>query len=127
MAGRFQHPRQKAADLHDVALGHAQIDICDLCGLVMGADHPRSILLLQLGDTADMIAVMMGDKNIGQSPALALQHLDDGRGLWRIDRGCGLGRRVMDQIPEIVGETGEDANFGSHAISMLQWAMRARP
>ena len=78
MAGRFQHPRQQAADLDDVAMGGAQIDIGDLGGLVMRGDDAAIVFLLQFGDAADMVVMMMGDENIRQRPALALQRLDDG-------------------------------------------------
>jgi hypothetical protein len=27
----------------------------------------------------------------------------------------------VDQVTEIVGEAGEQANFGSHDISVMQW------
>ncbi len=86
----------------------------------MRCDHAAVIFLLQLGDAADMIAVVMGDQDIGQRPALALQRLDDWRSLRRIDRGGRLGRGVVDQIAEIVGEAGEQANFGSHDISRIR-------
>jgi hypothetical protein len=102
-------------------LADAQIDIGDLGGLVVRGDHAAIVFLLQLGDAADMVAVMMGDQNIRQRPALALQRLDDGRGFRRVDRGGRLGRGVVDQIAEIVGEAGEQANFGSHDISVIQW------
>ena len=65
------------------------------------------ILLLQFGDAADMVAMMMRDQDVGQAPALPLQRLDDGAGFRRVDRGGRLGRRVVDQIAEIIGEAGE--------------------
>ncbi len=92
MAGRFQHPRQQAAHLDDVAIDGAQIDIGDLGGLVVGGDDPAIILLLQFGDAADMVVMVMGDENIRQRPALALQRLDDRAGFRRVDRRGGLGR-----------------------------------
>ena len=123
MARRFQHAAQKAADLHDVALADAQIDVGDPGGLVVRRDHPAAVFLLQLGDAADMVVMMMGDQDIGQRPALALQRLDDGGCFRRIDRGGRLGLGIVNQIAEIVGEAGEQANFGSHDIS-VDWARR---
>ena len=72
-----------------------------------------------------MVAMMMGDQDVGQRPALALQRLDDGRGLRRVDRGGRLGRGVVDQIAEIIGEAGEQANFRSHDISANRQAGNA--
>ena len=114
----FQHPRQKAPHLHDIALADAQVDICDPGGPVMRSDHATVVFLLQLGDAADMVAVMMGDENIGQRPALALQRLENRPCFRRVDRGGRTGRGIVNQVAEIVGEAGEQANFGSHVISV---------
>lgn len=57
---------------------------------------------------------------ISVSVHLALQRLDNGRGFGRVDRGSGLGFGVVNQVTEIVGKAGEEANFGSHDISMIQ-------
>jgi len=86
-------------------------------------DHASAEFLLQLGDAADMVAMMMGDENVGQRPALVLQRLEDGRCLRGIDRGGRPGRGVVNEVTEIVGEAGEQANFGSHDISMI-WIER---
>src|SRR5215212_254965 len=91
----------------------------------MGTDYASFIFLLQLGDATDMVTVMMGDQNIGQPPALALQGLNDGSRLRRIDGGGRLRPGVVDQIAEIVGQTREEANFGSHDISMVQISREA--
>jgi len=61
--------------------------MCNLRRLVVRRDHTAVVFLLQLGDAADMVAMMVGDENIGQRPALALQRLDDGASLRRVDRG----------------------------------------
>jgi hypothetical protein len=58
-------------------MGRAQVDIGDLGGLVVGGDDPAIIFLLQLGDAADMVVMVVGDEDIRQRPALALQRLDD--------------------------------------------------
>ncbi len=105
--------------LHDIALADAQVDICDPRGLVVGSDHATAVFLLQLGDAADVVAVMMGDENIRQRPALALQRLGNRPRFRRVDRGGRPGRRVVNQVAEIVGEAGEQANFGSHDISVI--------
>ena len=119
MARRLQHARQQVADLDDVAIGGAQIDIGDLRGLVVRGDDAAAIFLLQLGDAADMVVMMMGDQDVGERPALALQRLDDGAGFRRVDRGGRLRRGVMDQIAEIVGQAGEGADFGGHDVSIV--------
>jgi len=46
--------------------------------LSCGGDHAAAVFLLQLGDAADMVVMVVGDENVGQRPALALQRLDDG-------------------------------------------------
>ena len=61
-------------------MGRAQVDIGNLGGLVVGGNDPAIIFLLQFGDAADMVVMVMGDENIRQRPALALQRLDDGAG-----------------------------------------------
>ena len=88
-------------------------------GLVVRRHHAAIVFLLQFGDAADMVAVMVGDQNIRQRPALALQRLDDGGGFRRVDRGGRLGRGVVNQVAEIIGEAGEQADFGSHDISVV--------
>src|ERR1700744_5846667 len=60
------------------------------------------------------------DQNGGQRPAFALERLDDGSCFRGVDRGGGLGGGIVDQISEIVGETGEQANLGGHTSSMIQ-------
>ena len=60
----------------------------------------------------------MGDQNIRQLPALALQRRDNRPGFRRVDRGGRLGRGIVNQIAEIIGQAGEQANFGSHDISV---------
>jgi hypothetical protein len=65
-----------------------------------------------------MIAMMMGDQDVGELPALALERLQDGTGLRRVDRRRRLGFPIVDQITEIVVSTGESTNFGSHVISI---------
>jgi hypothetical protein len=83
-------------------------------------DHAAFIFLLQFGDAADVIAVMVGNQDIRQRPALALQRRDDGGGFRSVDRGGRLGDGIVDQITEIVGKAGEQANFGSYDISVIQ-------
>ena len=92
--------------------------MCDPGGLVVGPDHATAVFLLQLGDAADMVAVMMGDENIRQRPALALQRLGNRPRFGRVDRGGRPGRGIVNQVAEIVGEAGEQANFGGHEISV---------
>ena len=69
-------------------------------------------------DAADVIVMVVRDENIRQRPALALQRLDDRGGFRRVDRCGGLGRRIVDQIAEIVVEAGEGANFRGHDSSV---------
>ncbi len=120
MAGRFQHARQQAADLDHVALGGAQIDIGNFGGFVVRRDHAATVFLLQLDDTADVVMVVMGDQDVRQRPAFAFQRLEDRAGLRGVDRGRRLGGGVVDQVTEIVGEAGEQADFGSHDISIVR-------
>ena len=118
MAGRLQHAGKQLADLDDVAMADAQIDIGNRGRLVMRRDHPAAILLFEFGDRADMVVVMMGDQNVGQGPAGSLELADDRTCFGRVDRRGGAGGRVMDQIAEIVGQAGEDADVGGHDVSV---------
>ena len=83
----------------------------------MRRQDPAAIFLLELGDAADMIAMMMGDQDVGELPALLLQRLDDGAGLRRIDRGGGLRGGIVDQIAEIIVQAGEGSDIGGHDVS----------
>ena len=74
----------------------------------MGRNHATIIFLLQLGDTADVIAVVMGDEDIRQRPSLALQRRDDRTSFRRVDRGGGFGGGIVNQITEIIVEAGEN-------------------
>src|SRR3954469_10073024 len=118
MARGFQDPRQQITDLDDIAVADAQIDICDFRGLVVRRHDPAAIFLLQLTDAADMVVVVVGDEDIRQRPALLLQCPDDGSGLGRVDRSRRLGRGIVDQVAEIVGQAGESTDFGGHGISI---------
>src|SRR4029450_13355536 len=115
----FQSPRQKAPNFDDIALADAQVDICDPGGLVVRPDHATAVFLLQLGDAADMVAVMMGDEDVRQCPALALQRLENRLRFRRVDRGGRPGRRIVNQVADIVGGAGDQANFGSHDTSVI--------
>ena len=125
VARRFQDPRQQVPDLDDVTVTGAHIDIADLGGLVVRRDHAAAIFLLQLGDAADMVVMVMGDQNIRKLPALAFQRRDHGAGFRRVDRGGRLGFMIVNEIAEIVGQAGESANLGGHVISIER--NRARP
>ena len=72
----------------------------------------------QLGDAADMVLMMMGDQDIRQGPALALQGGDDGTGFRRVD-GQG-GQRGHGSRSSALRRPG-----GSE--SPAPWAARAPP
>jgi hypothetical protein len=114
VSGCLQHARCERAHLHGVALLHALVDVGDRLRLVVRRDDAAFILLLQLGDAANVVAVMVGHQDVGQLPAFLLQRLDDGGGLRRIDRRGGLRCRIMNEIAVIVVEAGKDADFCSH-------------
>ena len=76
VARRLQHARDERADLHRVALLHAQVGVGDGLRVVVGGDDTAIVFLLQFGDAADVIAVMMRHQDIGQRPAFLLQRLD---------------------------------------------------
>src|SRR5579871_2217651 len=84
----------------------------------MWGDDAAAVLVFQFGDAADMVAMMMGDQNVGELPALALQRCDDRSRFRCVDRGGCAARAVMDQIAEIVVEAGEGTDFGGHDISI---------
>jgi hypothetical protein len=65
VARRLENPRRQIADLDHVAVADAQVDIGELCGPVMRGDDAAAIALLQLEDAADMIAMVMGDQDVG--------------------------------------------------------------
>ena len=49
-----------------------------------------------------MVEMVMGDKDVVQSPALALKHVDDRRFLGRVDGGRHAGFRIVDEDAEII-------------------------
>lgn len=102
VAGRLQYAPQQAADPDDFGIGDAQVDVCDLRRLVMRRDDAAIVFLLEFGDPADMIAMMMGDQNVGELPPLALERPHDGAGLRRVDRRRRLGFHIVDEVTEIV-------------------------
>jgi hypothetical protein len=91
-----------------------RFDQRDLRGLGPGRDHPAFVLLLQFGDAAGMVAVMVGHQDVGELPAGLLQRGLDGRGFRRVDRrGCAA-RRVVDQHAVIVVQAAEQLGLGGH-------------
>ena len=72
------------------------------------------VALLELGDAGGVVAVMMGDEDIGQLPAGRRERGLDGRRLRRVDGGGGAGRGIVDEDAVIVLEAEKQPGLRSH-------------
>jgi hypothetical protein len=73
------------------ALAVFQCDVAAGNILQCRAEHARATGLLQFSHAPDMVGVMVGHQDVGESPARVLrQPLQDWRGIARIDHGAAL-------------------------------------
>jgi hypothetical protein len=111
---RLDHLRGKGADLDAVAFADLDIDGGNLGGFPARGDDAAMVALLECGDAAGVVAMMMGDENIGQRPAGGGERGLDGRRLRRIDGGGGAGRGIVHEDAVIVLEAGKQPGLRSH-------------
>ena len=70
--------------------------------------------LLERGDAGSVVAVMMGDEDIGQFPAGRRERGLDGRGLRSVDGRRGAGRGIVHEDAVIVLEAEKQPGLRSH-------------
>ena len=123
---RLQHAPDQRADLHHVALAHRYVDLGNLLRFLARRDDAAEVFLLQLGDAAGMIGVVMRHQNIGEAPAFLGERGIDRAGLGRIDRRRRPGRGVVQQDAVIVFQAGEEMGFGWHSsLAPPAWQRQA--
>ena len=116
MAGRLEHAPDEAADGHEITLANRDVDVGNLRRLLAWRDHAAFVALLELGDPAGVVAVMMRHQNVGEPPAGLLQRRLDGGGLGGIDRRRRPVRGVVKQDAVIVLEAREEVDLGRHRL-----------
>ncbi len=114
VARRLDHFRGERADLDAVAFADLDIDGGNRAGFPARGDDAAMVALLECGDAAGVVAMMMGDQNIGQRPAGGGERGLDGRRLRRIDGGGGAGRGIVHEDAVIVLEAGKQPGLRSH-------------
>ena len=77
-------------------------------------DDAAAMPRLQLFDAAGVVVVMVRHQDVGEFPAGRLQRRLDRRGLGRVDRRGGAGRRIVDQHAVIVGQAAEQVRLRGH-------------
>ena len=96
----------------------------DLRGLGPRRHHAAVVSLLQLGDAAGVVGVVMRHQDVGELPAGGLQRGLDGRRLRRVDRRGRAARRIVDQHAVIVLQAAEQLGLGRHVVLALQLGAR---
>ena len=114
MAGRRDAACRKVADFHRIVLGNLHIDRRDFGGLRARRCDLAVIFLLQFGNAAGVIAMMVGDENVGELPAGFLQRGLDGRCLRRIDRRRRAGCRIVYEDAVIILQAAEQMGLRGH-------------
>ncbi|MDT4864872.1 hypothetical protein FQZ97_996460 [compost metagenome] len=106
MAGDLEYLELESQDAHHIAVHQ---------GLVTGGDrfplrakHPGAAGRFQLGDTADMVAMVVGDQDVGQRPVgMGLQPGQHRRGVTGVDHRAAAGCGVLQQPEVVVGKGGK--------------------
>ena len=83
---RLEHPSPQRADPNLVIFAHRRIDEWNARGLAVRGDDTATVALLEVGDAAGVVRMVMGDEDIREAPAGCLQRGLHGCGLGRIDR-----------------------------------------
>ena len=103
MAGRADDEKRGGAERHHIVGRHSVIESEDLFGLGARPGDGDVEVGLQHRQAFDVVAVVVGDEDVGQRPAAMVEGGLDGAGIGRIDRG-GLARfDVVHEIAVIVG------------------------
>jgi len=123
---RLEHAPDQRADLHDVALAHRHVDMGNLLRFLARRDDAAEMFLLQLGNPAGMVAVMMRHQDVGEAPTFLGERRIDRAGLGRIDCCRRAGRWVVQQDAVIVFQAGEEVGFGWHSsLAPPAWQRQA--
>ena len=123
MPGRLDHFPLHAADVDAVALLHLDVDAGDRAGLLGGADDGAAGHALDDGVAGGVVVMMMRGEDMRQRPALLVQRGEQLLGVGRIDRGGGLGFRIVEQDAVIVAARRELVNFEfRHDVSLSLFA-----
>ena len=83
-------------------------------GLAARRDDAAMVALLELRDAGGVVAVMVGDEDVGQLPAAGSERGLDGRRLRGVDGGGGAGRGIVDEDAVIVLEAEKQPGLRSH-------------
>src|SRR5215216_8209593 len=114
MSGCLQHARGELTQPDHAAFGHRVVDQRNALSLVVRSDHAATVALLQVRNAAGMIAMMMGDENVGELPAGLVEcRLDRPR--FRSINSCRRSARlVMDENAVIVLQAEKKMGFRGH-------------
>ena len=120
MAGRIQRLKlDRSSDTDDVACRQPPVDATDLSGRLRMSQQPGSGCCDHCPIAADVIAVLMGVKDLGNLPAMFAGTC---QALFMVERvdSQGLARfRAGDQIIKIaIGVTGPDL-FDDHRLDLI--------
>ena len=99
MAGRVQDLRLKPADLHRVALARQGVDGRHLLRRPSAGATTRQPDAPLQPPTPHVVAMAMGDEDVGERPALLVQRGEDRPFLGRVDGGAGARRRSCRSTP----------------------------
>jgi hypothetical protein len=65
---RLEHAASQRADLNLIIFSHGRVHQWNARGLSVRGNNPTIVALLEFGNTASVIRVMMGDENIAEPP-----------------------------------------------------------
>src|SRR5262245_58432062 len=88
----------------------------------MGRGDAATMALLELGDAAGVIRVVMSDEDVAESPAGRLQRGLDRRGLGRIDRRGGAALGIVQEDAEIILEAKKQTGLRGHVVLRIRSA-----
>ena len=111
MAWRCDHPCRQGADRDGIAFRDFLIHVRNLSCLLTRRHHSGTVAPFQFAYPGGMVAMMMGDQDVGQFPARRRQCRLDRRGFRRVDCRSGAARRIVDQHAVIVLEAEEQTDL----------------
>src|SRR5262249_46930517 len=82
--------------------------------------HATAMALLQFGDAAGVVAVVMRHEDVGELPAGLLERSLDRRRFGRVDGGGGAARLVVHEHAVIVLQATEEMSFRRHAGTLQE-------
>jgi hypothetical protein len=102
------------AHMHRIALANVGVRIGHRLPGLDGGDHPAAGAALQRLDRLHMVAVAVGDEDVGELPASLAQRCEDRPLLRRVDGRASPRIGIVDQSADIVVEAAKDVNLGWH-------------